>query len=746
MNHWAAWLADLSPTLQRAIARAQRISLPRGCDAPTRMARLRMALCRARTVRETFFGLPAEAQAALWALRDCPRGLALATLAQRYGPIRPLHELRSDPHPRSLSERLLLLGWLLPRPATHRHPERWLLPPELRRWLPTPLPLLDHGVAPLSPYPPVLRALVAVLVASAETPLPVRSDGIPPPAVLKRLLPRLTPLPAPEGLALLRWLCPLLCELQLLLPHGETVVPGPAAQPFLDLPPTRQLQRLTAAWCNTPRPDTLICAQLLTADGLLWPSLRRRLLAWAEALPVGQLLAPAELYPALTTAFGPLADATTHALRTVRRSPWGTERAMAVWQVALTGPLTWLGVVAWTPEPTGVAPHCFATGRAVLDSEPAPHDPRMPTQDTQALGSDAHWTYAPNGRLRVPYAAVGADLLALTPFATWEAADAEALTLCFAVRSLTRARGREQNLQRCMVLLERHAGSVPPAWMPTLTMNPAGLRLVPMTVVLCADPTLLHDLGQDRSVRRAVDATLAPGVALVAPAHTEAFVRAAERRGVAVEQAAAPAVPAPTELTVAECASLAALCAQARQPTTVALPVVADAVLAALEDRLRARLAPAFRPPRVQHSPASAVPVAVAPLPHDCLATVAVGERPALALALIRTALRRRHALELVYEPRDGAPGVRTVIPTRLEQHGAHWYLYAFCLVARADRVFRLDRIMALADLPLRAVRAFAATPAAEALPPPRPRNRRPQPPREPPGAPTPIMRVWLEP
>jgi hypothetical protein len=48
---------------------------------------------------------------------------------QRVG---PWSQIADDRTPQRLSERLVLLGWLLPRPPTPRHPTCFLLAPELR--------------------------------------------------------------------------------------------------------------------------------------------------------------------------------------------------------------------------------------------------------------------------------------------------------------------------------------------------------------------------------------------------------------------------------------------------------------------------------------------------------------------------------------------------------------------------------------------------------------------------------------
>src|SRR5207249_4982206 len=63
-----------------------------------------------------------------------------------------------------------------------------------------------------------------------------------------------------------------------------------------------------------------------------------------------QLLEPSTLYAALASALGPLADAQTHGFRTVDRAPWRPRRAAALFEAALRGPLSWLGLVAWASE------------------------------------------------------------------------------------------------------------------------------------------------------------------------------------------------------------------------------------------------------------------------------------------------------------------------------------------------------------------------------------------------------------
>jgi hypothetical protein len=122
MNRWAALLAECSATLQRLIARANRVSLPRtGCTSAERLQRLRDSLIHQRTVRETYFLQEPAVQDAIQQLRTTPRGLPSHEVTRRYGPIRPLRAIAASITPQSISEQLLLLGWLLPRPAQNRN-------------------------------------------------------------------------------------------------------------------------------------------------------------------------------------------------------------------------------------------------------------------------------------------------------------------------------------------------------------------------------------------------------------------------------------------------------------------------------------------------------------------------------------------------------------------------------------------------------------------------------------------------
>lgn len=734
MNRWAAYLAATPASLQRLIAATQRVSLPRSCTPTERLARLRAALCRASAVRATYFALDPAEQRAVQELRHARHGLHPDTLTARFGPIRPLDQLRADRIPRSISERLLLLGWLLPRPAARNHPRRYLLAPELRAWLPSPMPATSHAM--LSDWPvdiPALDAATTLLAACAVAPLPLRRDGRPTAATLRLLRLRLAPLPPAEADALCIWLLPLLGDLALLAPHGAAVLPGPAAARFLAAPPAERLRTLRDAWIRAPRPDSWLASLRVCKRGLDWPAFRRRLLVWAAALPTTPT-APADAYPLLSNALGPLADAYTHGFAAhPRRSPWLPRSATAVWASACRGPLRWLAALP-VPAPD------FAPDPASPGSQQLSPPPQHPSPDTVSPA----WRIT-DGAVIVPPGVAPVDLLDLAPFASWVGRNEEGDHYALNAASVAAATARGYDPARLRTLLARHCETIPSELAAVLAPGDS-LRMVSQTVLLSDHPSELQHALRRRSVRRAVETVLAPGVALVAPGSEAALTRALARDGRAIAPPIAPIAPPPAALSPAEQASLLIAVAHYRATAPSGSPPGPHDVLL---NRLRAALPPALaaatdaaitrlRTPerRSTTTPSDAEPtserVAPAPLPP--------------LLDLLRPAIRRRRAVTLRYQGADDlVPRERTVRPLRLERHGPCWYLHAFCLLARAERCFRLDRVYSAAPeaMPPRPVGA----PPPVVVPPPPARTRRDRQTASffagPPHA-SPLSRVWL--
>ena len=604
MNLWAHMLAELPAAALRAIARAQRISLPRQCDVVTRLARLRQALCHAATVRAVYALLDSPTQAALQQLRSLRGGIGPAELAACYGPIRPWRELAADPRPRSISEQLLLLGWLLPRPARPRHPLHYLLPPEVRRYLPQPLP--SALVAPpASATTPALRAATLLLLAAAEQPLPLRQHGTLRSATLRLLTPRLAPLAETDGTALLSWLLPLLSALDLLDQHQGHASISIAGQRFLTLSSAEQQEQLHAAWIRSPEPDAWMRPLRVEMRGIDWPLLRRKLCAWAAYLLADDPCDPQTRYAELARSLGPLADAQTHGFRVVERAPWQPKRATAVLEAARVGPLNWLGLLGLEREmdngrsgmmsavqkggsacstASSLTPVAAATPplpnwergaggegkpesnlRLPIRSVPlaatrhrmrqAPRpasgrrrrwrwpdlEPRVVWQEEDAaeppcappVAAGPRWRYGAPGVVEVPHAAAQAATLRLLPFVEWDAADAEATAYRISAPSLARARRQGYDAASCRQLLEVTAGPLPLGWCATLEESIPALRLVAGTVLLAENPAVLARAYRARSVQRALEQRLAPGIALVRPGGGAALLRALERQGIA---------------------------------------------------------------------------------------------------------------------------------------------------------------------------------------------------------------------
>ncbi|OAN44217.1 hypothetical protein A6A03_03480 [Chloroflexus islandicus] len=494
MVRWAVYLAETPVVLQRLIAATQRVRWPHRADAAARVAALRAALCRPAAVRACYFALAPEAQAAVQVLRRRRGVLSPAAAEQLLGPIRPLRQLRRDRRPRSIGETLLLLGWLLPRPARPRHPAGWVLAPELRRWLPEPLPEVAAPCAlPSAHVPAALAAASTLLAVAATQPLPVRASGLLASAALRRL--RAVASTFTDDLW--QWLAPLLVDVGALRLAGQTLRPGPALAQFAGAAATTQLALLRAAWEHQPRPDRWLVRLRLSMRGLDWPALRRRLLHWGEAMAAQQLAADAA-FVALTKAVGPLVDGTTHSLWPVRRAPWLRRGQQQAWRAAVAGPLAWLGVVAPFALP-----------------QPQP------------------WQYDELTRqVIIPTATLAADLPALQPWAALVRVDQTMARWQITPATIRRGLAAGHDPGALRDLWRQRLGSDPPAWMLPAASPP--VQIVTRALALCATPATLAAAVRSPAVRRALAMQVAPGVALVAPGRERALARALARVGVAV--------------------------------------------------------------------------------------------------------------------------------------------------------------------------------------------------------------------
>ncbi len=745
MNLWACMLAESPALLQRLIARTQRVSLPRSCDTATRIMRLRQALCRQATVRAVYALLEDNVRTALQDLRHCRGGVSPEELTTRYGPVRSLRDLAADPQPRSMSEQLLLLGWLLPRPSAPHHPPRYLLPPELRRWLPCPLNVPTHGHPPVAPIPLASHAARVLLLTLAEktltsSSLPVCIDGTIRATGIRLLATRLN-LTLAEAAPLLNFVLPLLCQLGLVAVVDEHALLMPAGQRFLSLPCADQLDRLRKAWIAQSMPDTWLRTHLIDDHGIDWPLLRRRLVSWAEQLPDKALIDPIGLYERLAAAFGPLADAQTHGFRYVDRAPWQPRRAAAVWNAALQGPLTWLGWVAWDRN------------KMIEQSEEHTFFWRTASPVcANAHSTTLQWRYGRPGQLLVQIKALDGDLLRLLPFADWH--DPCGQNACFMLTPATLSRAASQgwSIDVLHALLDNRAGPAPTGWWQGLE-HPSAVAHVEYTAVLTVEPPeILARAARSRSVRRYVRARPAPGIALVDAEQLPALTRALQRESLAVSIDVAPAAVPPSDLMPGERAALLLACAFYRQYAPPDAPLLLDDQV---EHRLAMNVPPSLRAvvtaARTQLKTWHVVPAEPAGetlspaddagfcwFPAGCMPGVAYdvadaraaseyepvswpitdklvappvrgddeepcagSSTPALPVTatvrMLGEALRRRRLVVMGYQDRLGQRSSGRVIrPLDLERHGEIWYLRAYCVASRAERTFRVDRILEL--------------------------------------------------
>lgn len=726
MNRWAGMLADLPATAQRLIARHQRVSLPRSCPADERLRRLRAALCRGTAVRAVYLALTPDERAAIQDLRARRGGIRPDELARRFGALRPWSQLADDPRPRTIAERLVLLGWLIPRPAAPHNPAHLLVPPELRQWLPCPLTLPTLGPAPDSPgVAPVLAAASALLLAAASDPLPLRADGRLRSAVRRRL-GALLAADLGDPASLLTFTLPLLVQLGLLSPYGGVASVTPAATPFLGLSLAERLERLRNAWVGLPAPDPWVLVLRVDPRGIDWPTLRRRLIAWAEALPIGQVVPADGLFAALRAAFGPLADAQTHGFRRVRRVPWGDQRAAQVWEQSARGPLTWLGFLAHSSSGCGDDKVSGCGDDEVLgcgdgglsapqqlhsshnSTAPQPHSSHSSTavlyRPALIDGSDNRWIYADPGQLRVPYGAGERDLLGLAPGLSLECSNRSSATYRLDAASLARAAAHGQRIADGRTLLQRHAGPEPGCWLAESAWTPPTVQIAPVLLVQASDPAVLERAARQRTVRRRLARRLAPGLALVNPEDAGALTRALERQGLAAALERPDPVPVTSaaDLPPGTRAALLVACAFFRRHGPATTPLAPPE---GLEQRLRGSLPPPLRAAAdsALRDLALPQPPAADPIPWEppVLPEPATLLRPANAIIPIanpqvrlRQAIATRQTVTLRYCDAAGAETERLVRPLDLYQQGAHWYLQAHCTLADAERTFRVDRIV----------------------------------------------------
>jgi hypothetical protein len=577
--------------------------------------------------------------------------------------------------------------------------------------------------------PPALRATHTLLLAAAEAPLRLRDNGLLTSPTLRRLLPRLAPLATAEAADLCQFVSRLVQQLGLLHAHQGWGQATPALASWLNRPSADQLAALTQAWIGLPTLEPSLARQHPPRRGIDLPVLRRRLLAWAAALPGATPAAAAAQYESLAAAFGPLADASTHGFRPVDRAPWQPKRAAAIWAAAVHGPLAWLGVLHDGEGVGGVGG--VEGGLAPVAGRPSPVSHSSLVTRHSSLQS---WHYGAPGQLTIPHVAVGGAVVALLPFVAGQVADRYGTTYTFTAASLARAASHGHHPSQLQALLDTHAGPAPVGWWHGLPAPTGTVQLETVVLLRTDQPALLRRLRARRSISRYLQAQLAPGLALVVPEAVPALQRACQQQGLVcthTEAAPPPTPPAaaaavgrprpasPPAFSPAECATLLLACARARQHATAAdAPLPTDALEqrlwaalpaalhastqaaldeAGLPSTAPARAQPWTPPPVAIPGPPAGVPPPPAPVPPPAARVDSPVPLPVAALrARLQRMIRENRAITMRYRDAAGRVTTRSVRPLALEPQGDSWQLRAYCLTRQAERNFRLDRILAV--------------------------------------------------
>ncbi len=629
MLRWAQYLKDAPVVLQRLIAATHHVNISHHADEVSRLAALRRAICRPAAVRSQYFLLPVEAQRALQILRSRRGTLSPAAAEQILGPIRPIHALRFDRRPQTIGETLVLLGWLLPRPQRPHHPAGWVLAPELRRWLPKPLPTPGASVSlpPVSPLAiaPALVATCTILIAAAEHPLPIRQSCL----FTGLALRRLRALAPQYDSELWQWLLPLLIDVHLLQPTHATVVPGPVFQSFFRMTLEQKLKLLQTAWEHQPRTERWLTRLRVSVRGLDWPALRRRLLCWGMTATSSGIPANTA-FATLYASFGPLVDGTTHCLAPIRRTPWTYRSQQRVWQAAVAGPLAWLGVFA----PTETPPVALS------------------------------WHYdAQQQQITIPIAMIDNDLVIVQPWMKFVGADQSVLRWQIDARSIRRAMTNGESPTGFVRIWQNRFEQDVPVCLPA---DSAPRVHITTRTVLMYDPHTVIDaaIARQSSACHSPITQIAPGLALVTPGRELDIVRALEQAGITTisrfhQAASCQFTSFPSEFDPHDC------------PEGLHLRIQSPALFTTVLD--------------------SWITEAVEPVSPPVRLTDTVQQ--------LHKAIRRREALVLYYQAPQRSAGERLVQPLRIEQHGDRWFLYAYCTTRRAERCFRIDRILCLTRL-----------------------------------------------
>jgi len=584
---------------------------------------------------------------------------------------------------------------------------------------PTPesLPLLDQE----RPVTPLYDLAIMLVAAHRGTLLLDRRDGRLTRHTITDLLSVCSPTASPEGLQFLAHVAVLA---RLLEPVVGAARPGPTLGTWLALDPAEQSRVLWQAWPMRVRPRTKRrAARQDTCRQCLWlrDALARMLTDSSDDAnnnraepqrPPGVRLTPRTgaaviLRPGRLTLLRPaLACVRDEACPTPHPADTSATRCQVALDM-LTGPFYWLGASLTRTLPNGdIAVTITPVGMMLVADAPVPHASPTPWSYVELAGATAS-SASPLLRLAVPPDAPCAALLRLSDSASPvpDAPDLWQIDMRRVARLLIDERGGDS----LVAFLETATGApLPDHWRHALTSTD-GQRpeVIVRPVLLLESDAPLPSLTPALSTVLA--RTLSSRAAVIYPRDVPALRRVLTRRGITLrvegsddsvgvssDHGAAghgdreDPVWVSRRLRVAAAVGLAVLRAlDARGvptpplPTPVALPLTEDEQTAAAvwTRRILARL-----------DTAAGVP-AEAPTPPDIGAL-----DHSVHSATIACAIEDGHLLRLRYHSLSDVAAdalERTVEPHRLENRHGHTYLRAYCHRRDAERLFRLDRIIA---------------------------------------------------
>ena len=238
-------------------------------------------------------------------------------------------------------------------------------------------------------------------------------------------------------------------------------------------------------------------------------------------------------------------------------------------------------------------------------------------------------------------------------------------------------------------ILERGSGESLSEQMRARILDLPQARLLSGTVLEFDSPEELAELRRRPALRSRLDAILSPRHIYLPPYAQEATLAALARAGIPIHPLpAAPDKPAPDLLSLApgEAADLLAL-ALAAQELDIGVGASPDLV-----EKLSATLPPALlraardRAARATHK--RSIPAPFSPPSEP-------GIVPPERINFLQRAADREEALTIWYWQAGAVRAEqRRVTPLVIEQRGVGLYMLAFCHRRRANRTFRLDRLL----------------------------------------------------